>query len=1411
MNDNPLYSPVPSNIQKRLKEMYEPIPKEVVEKLKMQYSNGAGLFTPPQVPEGYDIPTPLPTPEIKPLTQEKVIPEIRAPRPEEKVDWGKIPKPGLPEWSYRVSLEVRPLLKKVYGEKGLEELQKAQKRLNNVMGRAFYAPAIITGNWYFPLFMEGLNQVKNVIYNAKKSGRYSPLEIHMLSELLPKETPTPIKIASNLAENIADIALLNATANIAKQGLLKKTLEELANKLGKAGKLKEPLRVHKKDLVRFAKGTTLEREAVRYLKAKKLVIPKGKIGRPEAPSTTIQVKPQITSPPISELRTRLLKTYGDKYTPWGRISRLSDKDLANADKWIAGLVKPQPGVGIAPEIKAPTAQKQKPKVSQPDETKLKSMVEKAGGKWKGIQKLDDKNAYVVFNEPTSDSTAYLPIKQATPENISKKLAEIKQKFGKPKKEQVLYHVTTGIKGVGLGRLGEHEGKDISFTTDKNIATKIQKSLKRQTRIMRGELDFNSLRKEVLSERPEDIKLFDQAFSDLEKSYGKKVYQTPKYIEEAYQRFETYAEKFPDKPQVWIIDPEKLKQVNPDNIKILTAKVKRGAKPTRIGERGLKEVRYNPKDIIFPQAVKSKPDVISQVEKRIQETLKKAKAEGKVPLPELGVRKKSPLLADVIRKKGVSLEELREAELSSPPLEIGGFIRIPDNKEIQESLNRLASKIDIEKPFIDIGAPKTGFSIKNYFSRSEAERYRGAVTVDRLSKLKLTPDEYRKVTFIASQPTLFAPLSPAERKRLSPAYQLVRKFFDEHAKRLKKYNIIVEPWPQSLIKRLQNENLHLERTLKSAKGEEVINNIKEKIKDNKAIIRFLKKHKIKYVHLPLRVWLEDLFQNYPEHAPKVMRRFFRKRKTVDLRSLANYLIEQGIIKPEDTDIRNIIAAYSNKVGRMYSLSEIFLNAKKEGLVKPMSEAPADWVLPPAKLIPELRGYRVHPAFMEYLERFLFNVRKGYILNRPLGYIKLMQFDNPMFLGVYNIYQGIWLGSWRTPTLPKYVMRAVRSMAKKDDEYWNFLEYGGQSKPYLPPFDDFKKDIDILKETSFIKRAIKYIQQNLKVPTDAIYRPLWQIAWGFSDKFPRLVSYHYLRAKGYTPKEAAQLTALFHGDYASLPPEARKTLNKIFFTPVFKIVMSKAFFSMIKSFAKVVGRALLLKKSSKRDILLAQGLIVLIGSILGRRYLMKKLGFKEQDFGLRYVKEVEDEKGEKKELVVYIPTPDNVWLRYYHRWKGFPEDPDKLAGFINRAKWDLHPLWLLGVNLLQNRQPDGSPIWNSFDNSEKIAEDILSFSFKSLVRIARRIDDYGEKDKRKQQAIRALQKDVGKLWTTILAPTTLIYLRETKNRRLRYKLWDLRRQFLRLQRREGTKNLEERLKKLRLKMQEVLKEMGEDNED
>jgi len=747
--------------------------------------------------------------------------------------------------------------------------------------------------------------------------------------------------------------------------------------------------------------------------------------------------------------------------------------------------------------------------------------------------------------------------------------------------------------------------------------------------------------------------------------------------------------------------------------------------------------------------------------------------------------------------------------------------------------KILSKLQIEPQFKAVGGPDTGLSVKRYHPIRNAEVERGEAWIQKLKKLKYSPEDYQELTKIAAKPTKFYPMSKEDRAKFSPGYQIIsgkKGFFKEYEARLKELDVIEEGWPKSQLNRLREEKAHIKAVIQRTKKmkPERKAKLKTRLTDIYEAMEFIKKSHPQYVHIP-RMWFELIWDRNPITAPRIVTELFKQRKTLDIEKLAKYLLEtkvrdlipkaewdlykakdldRPLLKPEDLDIRRIMFAYAHKVGHKIALAEIFRNAEKEGLLKDTDLAPQNWIQMPSRLYPTLKGKRAHPVLADYFETNF--VRRGFMppkLGGVLGTIKLMQFYNPLFLPMYDVVQAFWAGSVRSKETPRSIRKAFSSMKNKDNDYWDIHYWGGFSTPYTPSFETYMKRADsIIKENSFIKNLgkLKYVN-----PYE-LYKLSWKAAWT-GDHFIRMITYHHYLSKGFTAREAAQTTARLHADYASIPPATRKWINKIFFTPSFKISMMAAQAEMVMNAGRALTKAGR-EKMTVQDKAMAKALIGLASGVAIREGIMHALGFKTDQFGLKYYKEIETEEG-KRELVLHIATPDNVYLRFFHRFKNilpiFGKEEEKLKKFVDRAKWEFHPLWQLSMEVYSNKSVAFEPIYNKFDNPEKIMTDVLGYSVKRLARITELIPAISDSIKRRD-AYNALVKDLGG-YGLVLSGFTLPYIRNTREKALVWEIKRLKRTFKWMKEDDPAKTAEEadiRLKKFRSqleKLRERLKEM------
>lgn len=729
--------------------------------------------------------------------------------------------------------------------------------------------------------------------------------------------------------------------------------------------------------------------------------------------------------------------------------------------------------------------------------------------------------------------------------------------------------------------------------------------------------------------------------------------------------------------------------------------------------------------------------------------------------------------------------------------------IPPPEFAKKAARWFLDALQIEPQFKRIGAPDTGLAFKRYHPIRNAEMERGLDAIASMRKkhsgLKLSKEEWQELTFLAATEKRFEQLSPERKARYGEIVRDIRKFFDDYAKREKELGIFVEEWPKSALRRLIAERDHYKQALRRLKNDTPRRDkVLKELKEVNETIRWINEARPQYIHIP-KTWLEKFWEKNAEKAPKLITEFFHERKTFDIEQLADYLLKHRVISKNDLDIRGIMALYGHKAGHKIALAEIFRAGEKEGLIRDMDEAPKSWQTLPGHKFPTLRGKRVHPVFVDFFEKNF--IKRGFApptMGKILGTVKMLQFYNPAFLPMYDVFQAWWTGSVRSPKTPLYIKRAFGSMKNKDDAYWDAHYWGAFSTPFTPNFESYAKQVDrAVKGHSFIRKAGDFI---------SVYPIAWKAAW-WGDNLIRLITYHHYIEKGESPRDAAQLTARAHADYASIPPATRKFLNKWFFTPSFKISMMAAQSEMIKNSAKYLfggkeGRA----KMTKLDKGMAKMVTGLVTGMALREVTLHALGFKTDQYGLKYVKKIIDESGEEKELVLHTANPDNVFLRFFHRFKSLPMEANKLSGFIDRAKWELHPLWQLGMEVMSNKGFSMEPIYDVFDKPEEIVKDITSYGAKRIIRVLELLP--GEEERgRGKVAYRALIKDLGSLGQ-VLSLFALPYLRNAPEVRLQYKMQNLIQQFKNLERGKpasSEKEMEQRISNLEKHLKRIYEEL------
>ncbi|MBA7546161.1 hypothetical protein ES705_38544 [subsurface metagenome] len=580
----------------------------------------------------------------------------------------------------------------------------------------------------------------------------------------------------------------------------------------------------------------------------------------------------------------------------------------------------------------------------------------------------------------------------------------------------------------------------------------------------------------------------------------------------------------------------------------------------------------------------------------------------------------------------------------------------------------------------------------------------------------------------------------------------------------------EPFPQSLITRNNKTMGNLKASLPRLKTTEARAKAKAEITRLQDQNDRIKKQNIQFVSIPAKTILAKLDTD-PILRDRVMSIFPHwGRTTITVKDL----VDTGIITRQEADIRVIIGEYCDRMGRKYALGKIFENAEKEGLIKSAAERP-DW--PTARIIikgqhvsiPQLRGKRLDPFFSDIITDFF--GREQVTLGGIFGVVKMMQFYNPLFMPMYDVWQSAAAGMIVTPKAPKYMLQGIKDSIKKTDNYWVAFENGTFSKPFVIPYDkfeyQFKEAMKDNKLGDFIKKAA--------LPTNWIpmlYTASWHTAWKL-DETVRMMTFNMLKDQGMSDREAGQLSALFHSDYASVPPRTRKMLNKIFFTPTFKITMSKLYLNMLKGGAKVLTKG---KGATLEEKILTRGAVLATAGMMGISAYFASQGYEEVEKFRKYVKTVETDEG-LKENVITLANPFNIPWRYYYRVKGAfkPQTTNVAEKMLQIVKWDLHPIWRVASDVVDNYNCN---VYNPFDDSKKIALDVGIYVTGETVKITKGLLETAKEGEIKADAFKAMQKDFGKLEAVILKPFIFNYLREPKEVRRGWAINKLEKEFRRM---------------------------------
>jgi len=115
----------------------------------------------------------------------------------------------------------------------------------------------------------------------------------------------------------------------------------------------------------------------------------------------------------------------------------------------------------------------------------------------------------------------------------------------------------------------------------------------------------------------------------------------------------------------------------------------------------------------------------------------------------------------------------------------------------------------------------------------------------------------------------------------------------------------------------------------------------------------------------------------------------------------------------------------------------------------------------------------------------------------------------------------------------------------------------------------RDITLKGAREAFKEGDNALRIMIKALPNQTLKEMYNLSWGLAwelDRSIRTSTSIWLMDQGFSLKDAAQLSALIHGDYAAVPVGVRKMLNRFLFTPTFKIAMAKLQIEMVRGAIK-----------------------------------------------------------------------------------------------------------------------------------------------------------------------------------------------------------------------------------------------------
>ena len=706
---------------------------------------------------------------------------------------------------------------------------------------------------------------------------------------------------------------------------------------------------------------------------------------------------------------------------------------------------------------------------------------------------------------------------------------------------------------------------------------------------------------------------------------------------------------------------------------------------------------------------------------------------------------------------------------------------------------ILDNIDIGYKAKRIGMERVGLALKNTMSIRTNYQKEGedvlAGMFNALTKTGMNTKQARvalnELVFEYEDKRIWWKLSKKQKDNKVEARKIIDTYFKKSLKQYKDRGLLNKGFIQRMTDMLNEQIMVAESKRSSSKK-------KTKIATLKTQLRRVKD--MNYVPIPLGLWAQSQMK-YQPHMTKAIISWLnnRARKTFMIADLVKDLKKQGFkISKDDVKMGDIIASYSNRKGKDFANYNLLQAAIKDKQVTiapvnrdgTVSKKRIKGFQNPPRTMSFLKGYKITPQLGQFISEMTRRIDTIGLPSKLLNIAKMTAFWNPLFLPMYDSIQAAMLGSFN-PLRPirslKFLRDGWRSI-RDNDEVFQVLERSGQnSTPFANHLEGHMDMLDAMATKGKYKyrKVYKHILGNfMKSLTNpkaliknafglkTIYNLSWKTAW-MLDQTVRTASSHYLHdVKGMSWEDAAQRAALYHGDYAGVPSSTRRHLNRIFFTPTFKIAMGKLYVNMISDFGNTLHPNPKTGQQAKDN---RMSVIRMIAIISAWDMLMLALGYERDEWGRRYVKATETDEGPKESVLTWS-GPHNMFLKYLYRAQSAagPAVDNTVAHFLRSNKWEIHPLYRVLLEIVDNRTPGGETVVNTFDPSI-FRKDVpikefkqITYLLKNVVTVLRVMGDEFEDPKAREQ-LRFEMKEaagsiLGRAISSTTRPFTFTYLRD-----------------------------------------------------